>query len=182
MRSNPAKPHLPTIAGVLLLSGGFIFLGMLTTPRANAQASAVQIDYPGFQDLTAQAAPHREARLVSIDTFNAMRAATDTLVIDARSAEAFALGHIEGAVNLNFSDFTEQKLAEVIGSKDRTILIYCNNNFTDNVAPVVLKSAPLALNIATYVNLYGYGYRNVYELDGAYDLEDERIAWASSEG
>ncbi|ABI75980.1 rhodanese-like domain protein [Hyphomonas neptunium ATCC 15444] len=190
MRTKPAKPHLPTIAAVLLLACGFILLGLTASPEAmaqedtqeNAQENTGQIDYAGFQALTAEAAPHRAARLVPLETFNTMRADPDTLIIDARSAQAFALGHIEGAVNLNFSDFTEEKLAAVIGPKDRRILIYCNNNFTDDVAPVPLKSAPLALNIATYVNLYGYGYRNLYELDGAYGLSDERVVWAGNEG
>lgn len=182
MPTHPARTHLPTLAAVLLLSGGFIFLGMMATAKANAQEDPGQIDYAGFQALTAEVAPYRQARLVQIDTFNDMRADPGTLVIDARSAEAFALGHIDGAINLNFSDFTEEKLAKVIGGKDRRILIYCNNNFTDNVAPVMLKRAPLALNIATYVNLYGYGYQNVYELDGAYSFTDPRMNWAAAEG
>lgn len=182
MRSSPAKPHLPTVAAVLLLSVGFILLGMMSSPRASAQEEPGLIDYTGFQALTAEAAPHRQARLVTLDAFNEMRTTEDTLIIDARSAQAYAMGHMDGAVNLNFSDFTEEKLAQVIGSKDRRILIYCNNNFTDDVAPVMLKSAPLALNIATYVNLYGYGYQNLYELDGAYSLDDDRIGWVGAEG
>lgn len=182
MRTKPAKTHLPTLAAVLLLSVGFILIGLTASPQASAQETDGQIDYTGFQALTAEAAPHREARLVPLDRFNQLRAEPGTLIIDARSAQAFALGHMQGAVNLNFSDFTDEKLAQVIGSKDRRVLIYCNNNFTDDVAPVVLKSAPLALNIATYVNLYGYGYQNLYELDGAYSLSDPRIGWAGTEG
>jgi hypothetical protein len=70
-------------------------------------------------------------------------------------------------------------LSEVIGAKSRRILIYCNNNFSDNIAPVVLKSAPLALNVPTFINLYGYGYKNIYELSGAYSIEDSEIDWVS---
>ena len=70
-------------------------------------------------------------------------------------------------------------LSEVIGSKQRRILIYCNNNFTDNVAPVMLKSAPLALNVPTFINLYGYGYENIYELSGEYSIEDPKVGWVS---
>jgi hypothetical protein len=33
----------------------------------------------------------------------------------------------------------------------------------------------MALNIPTYVNLYGYGYRNVYELNELVDVNDPRI-------
>ena len=182
MPTRPVKTHLPTVLGIAVLTAAFIATGLMKVPRASAQEEPALIDYAGFQTLTAEAGPHRQARLVDLDRFNEMRDDPETLLIDARSAEAFAMGHIEGAVNLNFADFTDEKLAQVIGAKERRILIYCNNNFTDNVAPVMLKSAPLALNIATYVNLYGYGYQNVYELDGAYSLSDERLNWATSEG
>ena len=56
-------------------------------------------------------------------------------------------------------------LREVIGKNPgRPIYIYCNNNFTDNRAPVVTKRIDMALNIPTFVNLHGYGYGNVWEL------------------
>jgi hypothetical protein len=107
---------------------------------------------------------------------------TDPSVRIVESDEDRALytqGHIAGAVNLNFSDFSAGMLSEVIGAKNRRILIYCNNNFTDNVSPVVLKSAPLALNVPTFINLYGYGYQNIYELSGAYSVMDAEIDWVS---
>ena len=87
------------------------------------------------------------------------------------------MGHIDGAAHLNFSDFTDDKLAQLIPSKDTRILIYCNNNFTDNVAPVPVKRIELALNVPTFINLYGYGYENIYELDGAYPLAEPAIHW-----
>lgn len=37
MGNKTARPHLPTIAAVLLLSGGFILLGLMATSKANAQ-------------------------------------------------------------------------------------------------------------------------------------------------
>lgn len=97
---------------------------------------------------------------------------------DTRSAKTFAAGHIKGRVNLPFSDITDDKLRKVIGENaDRQILIYRNNKFNDNVTQIPLKSAPLALNIPTFINLYGYGYRNIYELKGRYFLADTAIAW-----
>lgn len=182
MTTDPTRPHLPTAVGVALLAFVCIAIGLINAPRASAQEESGFVDYAGFQMLAAKVAPHREARLIDLDAFNRMRLDPETLVIDARSPDAFAQGHIDGAVNLNFADFTDARLAEVIGRPDRRILIYCNNNFTDNVAPVLLKRAPLALNIATYVNLYGYGYHNVYELDGAYSFTDPRMDWTGSEG
>ena len=38
----------------------------------------------------------------------------------------------------------------------------------------------MALNIPTYVNLHGYGYRNVYELHELVKVTDPRIAFEGS--
>jgi hypothetical protein len=42
------------------------------------------------------------------------------------------------------------------------------------------KPLMMALNIPTYVNLYGYGYRNIYELHELVDVKDPRIAFEGS--
>jgi hypothetical protein len=140
-----------------------------------------QIDYPAFQTLTASVAPQRAARLLVFDAFKAEAAKPGVLLLDARSADAFARGHIEGAVNLPLTDFTAESLAAVVGANpDRPILIYCNNNFSNHVSPVPLKSAPLALNIQTFINLVGYGYPNVYELADVVDFNDPRVGWSRS--
>ena len=60
---------------------------------------------------------------------------------------------------LPFSDFTDEKLAKVIPEKTTRILIYCNNNFSDNVNPIMLKRIELALNVPTFVNLWGIDTR-----------------------
>ncbi|MBK7146479.1 MAG: hypothetical protein IPH76_15185 [Xanthomonadales bacterium] len=38
----------------------------------------------------------------------------------------------------------------------------------------------LALNVPTYITLYGYGYRNVYELDELVQVTDPRIRFEGS--
>lgn len=149
----------------------FICCGLM----ANAQDN--QVDYDGFLALTGEIAEYRESRLVDLETFNEMKGEPGTILLDTRSRSAYMMGHIDGAVHLNFSDFTDEKLAEIIPSRDTRILIYCNNNFTDNVAPVMVKRIELALNVPTFINLYGYGYENIYELDGAYSLDDPDIHW-----
>ena len=102
------------------------------------------------------------------------------LILDARSAEQFAAGHISGAVNVPLPEFSDERLAEVIGRADRPILIYCNNNFRNDRPPVMLKSVRLALNLSTFTHLYGYGYRNVRELNDVMDLNDPRVRWVTS--
>lgn len=147
-----------------------------TTASAQEQAPQPQVDYDSFLELTAEVSPYREARLLDREAFFAKAAQDGALLLDTRSAADFQMGHIEGAVNLPFSQFTDEKLREVIGDNpDRAVLIYCNNNFSDNVAPIMLKRAPLALNIPTFINLYGYGYKNVWELEGVMSTKD--VAW-----
>ena len=137
-----------------------------------------QIDYPAFQALTASVAPQRATRLLKFDAFKAEAAKPGTLLLDARSKDAFARGHIKGAVNLPLTDFTAESLAAVVGANPgRPILIYCNNNFSNHRSPVPLKSAPLALNIQTFINLVGYGYPNVWELESIVDFDDPATEW-----
>lgn len=156
----------------------------LTGAPLNAQnaqkAGSPLIDFPNYVKMTQEVEPYRQTRLLKISKFRKRAAKDGVLLLDARSAQAFAQGHIEGAVNLPLPDFTAESLAKVIGDNpDREILIYCNNNFINNIRPVVTKARPLALNIGTFINLYGYGYKNVYELGEAVDLKDPAVGWVS---
>ena len=144
---------------------------------AAAAPANPQIDYPGFKQLTVGVEEYRRSRLVDWKGFAAAAAEPGTLILDARSASAYARGHIEGAVNLPFTDFTAESLERVIGRADRPILIYCNNNFSNDEAPVQLKSVRLALNIQTFINLVGYGYANVRELNEVIDFNDPKVRW-----
>lgn len=150
-------------------------------PAAARSERNPQIDYPGFRELTLKVEAQRRDRLIDFARFKAKAATPGALVLDARSADAYARGHIAGAVNLPFTDFTAESLARVIGpDRDRPILIYCNNNFRNDQPPVMLKSRPLALNIQTFINLVGYGYANVWELDEVIDFDDPGVGWVSA--
>lgn len=139
-----------------------------------------QIDYPGFERLAHDVRPVRAKRLVSLAEFKAK--AEKAIILDARSANAFAQGHIDGAINLPLTDFTADALAAALPDAKRPILIYCNNNFSNNKAPVALKSAPVSLNIQTFINLAAYGYRNVYELGQVVDFDDPAVGWVKGLG
>lgn len=137
----------------------------LSSQPVNPQALNSQVDYPAFAELVVKLGPVREAHRLGWAEFAARARSGGAILLDARSADAFARGHLAGAVNLPFTDFTAQSLREVLGEPgDRPVYIYCNNNFSDDRDPVVTKAAPLALNIPTFVNLHGYGYGNVWEL------------------
>lgn len=153
----------------------------LSSAAAQAQTEQTQanpqIDYRGFAALTSELEGYRSKRLVDLERFYQLAQQPDTIILDTRSAAAFEMGHITGAVNLPFSDFTDAKLAQVIGDKGRPVLIYCNNNFSNNVRPIALKRTPLALNIPTFINLYGYGYQNIYELNDVVDITEPAVKW-----
>lgn len=154
----------------------------LAAPLASAQQkgapnTSAQINYRGFQNLTQEVEAYRENRLISLADFQRMAREPNTLILDARSADAFAAGHIGGAINLPFTDFTDASLAASLRDPNTRILIYCNNNFSNNQRPVMLKRVELALNIQSFINLYGYGYRNVYELGDIVDFNDPAVGW-----
>jgi len=150
---------------------------LATAPLAAAPPVNPQIDYPGFVRLSREVEPYRQTRLVDWATFARMADRRGVLILDARSESAFRRGHIRDAVNLPFTDFTAESLARTIGRADRPILIYCNNNFSNNADPVPRKLIQVALNIQTFINLVGYGYRNVHELNEVVDFNDPRVRW-----
>jgi hypothetical protein len=158
-----------------VLSAGFMTFA-IAAPKQQATTGG-QVDFAGHRNLMAEVEVHRTNRLVTLAQFQRMAREPNTIILDARSAEAFRMGHIEGAINLSLPDFTAQRLAEVIKNPNTRILIYCNNNFENNVAPVVMKAVQLALNIQTFTNLYGYGYKNVYELGDVVNFNDPKVRW-----
>lgn len=169
-------PAFRTTLAALALLGASV----ATAQEAPPPADNPLIDYAGFVALTAELGEVREAHRLSWEEFAAKAREDGTIILDTRSASAFRMGHIEGAVNLPFSDFTEDKLAQVLGTdKSLAVLIYCNNNFSDNVAPVMTKRVELALNIPTFINLHGYGYTNVWELADVISIADARIGWVA---
>lgn len=134
-----------------------------------------KINYVGFVELSDSLSTYRETRLVNESTFNTFRKESSTIILDTRSKQAYDEIHIKGAIHLNFSDFTEDKLKALIPDNTTRILIYCNNNF-DSLKPSLFdKSIRLALNIPTFINLYGYGYKNIYELQGYLKEENTKI-------
>ena len=137
------------------------------------------VDFAAFERLVAEVKPHRAERIISVDEFLKMSKEENTIILDTRSKIMYDAKHIKGAIHLNFSDFTQENLKFFIPDPNTRILIYCNNNFdyrelkdpyfaTKSSQPDILgreiNQITLALNIPTYINLYGYGYRNVYEL------------------
>lgn len=182
------------------------FIARMLPLILTASAGTAQVrDYPkskvSFQDfkqLVTEVEAHRATRLVDLKTFLKMSQEPDVLILDTRSTFRFERIHLKGAKHLSFTDFTQESLRQLIPSFETRILIYCNNNFDGNPTDFATKIAlprpspsrtagtqfraqekprMMALNIPTYLNLYGYGYHNVYELDELVNVSDPRVTF-----
>jgi len=138
------------------------------------------IDMPGFLRVSVEAAQARENRRVSEADFIRMSREPNTIVLDARSRERFDELHIKGAIHLSFPDIAVDSLNATIPDKSTRILIYCNNNFSGAPRPFPTKLPPASLNLSTYVALYTYGYRNIYELGPLIDIRASKLKFESS--
>jgi hypothetical protein len=161
----------------LFLSVGYIYASppaqQAVAPPAPTPPANPAIDMDGYLKVAQEAAKHRAKHRVSEDDFIKMSQEEGTIVLDARSKEMFDLLHVGGAINLSFPNIDIESLKKTLPDKEARILIYCNNNFTDpskpagkGIAAEAFRSkAPTAsLNISTFISLYSYGYKNVYEL------------------
>jgi len=133
------------------------------------------IDMPGYLQVSREAAAHRETRRVSEDEFIRMSREPGTLILDARSREKFDELHVKGAMSLPFPDIAIESLKAAVPDLNTRILIYCNNNFANAEGPFPAKIARASLNLSTYIALYSYGYRNVYELAPLIDLKASKL-------
>ncbi len=146
------------------------------------------VNFDSYEALVSEVKNHRSSRLVNLDEFNNLAKEKNVVILDTRTKELFQGKHIKGALHLNFSAFTVRNLRRLIPNPDTKILIYCNNNFENDQVFFATKAAPilpsaqetaktltLALNIPTYINLYGYGYKNVYELSELVSVNDPRL-------
>jgi rhodanese-like protein len=159
----------------LLIAG--LLVGLLN-PAAAQQANP-SIDMQGFLRVSMQAAEHRDTRRISEADFIRMSREPGTIVLDARSRQRFDELHVKGAMNLSFPDITVESLQKTIPDRNTRVLIYCNNNFRGAEGPFPTKAPSAALNLSTYIALYNYGYRNVYELADTLELGASKLEFES---
>ena len=176
---------------IVLLTASTVLAQDKTYPKA-------KVSFDDFRRLVAEVEAHRGNRLIDLDMFLKMSKEPGVIILDTRSTFRYERIHVKGARHLSFTDFTQDNLGKVIPSFDTTVLIYCNNNFdgnqTDFASKVAMPVPPqgnvisaqfnsqakplmMALNIPTYINLYGYGYHNVYELHELVNVSDPRISF-----
>jgi hypothetical protein len=148
---------------------------MAISAQKTAEIPNPSIDMKGYLRFASEAAEHREKRRLTEEDFIKKSREAGVIVLDARSKQKYDELHIKGAINLSFPDITVESLAKMFPDKNATILIYCNNNFVNAEDAFPRKMATASLNISTYISLYTYGYRNVYELGPLLDVETTKI-------
>ncbi|PXY44642.1 rhodanese-like domain-containing protein [Flavobacterium hydrophilum] len=193
------------ITALIILAGCCFITGIIHSQvnkrkkmEKDTQYPKALVDYDDFKNLVTELEKQREKNLVSLDVFLKMAKEENTVILDSRSDFRFNRKHLKGAIHLDFTDFTQENLLKLIPDPNTRILIYCNNNFDGdpidfaskmakpktNIETQILsnrKPIMLALNIPTHINLYGYGYKNIYELDELVNVNDSRIAFEGTE-
>src|SRR5258708_29018258 len=154
---------------------GAILALMRAAPLAGADETNPAIDIDAYVRVASEAAMHRAARRVSEEEFMRMAREPGTVVLDARSAQKYRELHVKGALNLSFPDIAIDSLQRTIPDRNTRVLIYCNNNFANAEGPFPSNLPSASLNLSTYIALYNYGYRNLYELGPLIDLKSSRL-------
>ena len=173
----PRVPHLAALACFACAS-----VGSVGAFAQQAEPPNPAIDAAAYLRVATEAMQYRASHRLSEDEFIRYAGEPGTIVLDARSREKYSLLHVRGALNLSFPDIAVSTLAQSLPDKNARILIYCNNNFSnaDEAFPSKLPSA--SLNLSTWVALYDYGYRNVYELGPLIDARATRVPLDAATG
>jgi phage shock protein E len=173
------------VALVLLAAVVLPFTGIFADskePPVQQQQKTVppnpNIDMAAYVKSVKEVAAHRATRRLTEEDFIKMSNEEGVIILDARSKEKFDLLHIQGAINLSFPEITIESLKKTLPDKEAKILIYCNNNFKNSPVAFAYKAPIASLNISTYIAMYNYGYRNVYELGPVLDPANSKLTFA----
>jgi rhodanese-like protein len=169
---HPTKKLAVMLVALLATLAFFATLSAAAQGVSDADAPIINpaIDEAAYLRTIGSALGHRASHRLSEAEFIRMSGEPGTIVLDARSRAKFDELHVAGAVNLSFPDIAIDSLALTLPDKDARILIYCNNNFSGAESAFPSKLPSASLNLPTYVALYDYGYRNVWELGPLIDV------------
>jgi rhodanese-related sulfurtransferase len=84
------------------------------------------------------------------DLLHALASGDPPLVLDVRTPEEYARGHVEGAVNIPHSELPG-RLAELEAARGRTLVVYCESG----------RRSGIALDA-----LHGAGFERALQLEG----------------
>ncbi|MEM6885915.1 MAG: rhodanese-like domain-containing protein [Verrucomicrobiota bacterium] len=138
------------------------------------------IDYDGFEQIVVKSKAARESKRLSEAEFLSAIESGEYVLLDARSKQHYESRHITGAINLPFTEFSAESLADILPNKDTKILIYCNNNFLGDQTSMFSKSIRASLNVNTQASLRAYGYETIYELGPLLDVDKTKLPFSGT--
>ena len=116
----------------LLVISLLLLLAASACNSASPQAESTPKSYPNpsypnpIQTQAKQASPLTEADVPRVPVDEAKRAFDngEAIIVDVRSAEAYAAGHAAGAINIPLAEF-ENNIDNLSLKKDQWIITYC---------------------------------------------------------
>lgn len=133
------------VVAVLLLSAGASFAGasVADTPATKAPPGAPAASSVSAASATPPtAAKGAVVKPITADELLARQHAKDAslAVLDVRTPEEFAEGHVPGAVNVPH-DQVESRLAELQSLRDKDVVLYCRSGRRAGMAAETLQKA-----------------------------------------
>lgn len=129
--------------------------------------------------------PNRNTTILIYCNNNFMNDFDFANIIDDQSfASKVSLPDYSGMMELSSVELIAPVTTETIQMANQTEIELeseMNREVIERTIVVPVSSITLALNIPTYINLYGYGYKNVYELSELISIYDSRIQFEGSE-
>jgi hypothetical protein len=116
----------------------------------------------------------RKSRHLTEDQFLQAMAEPGVVLLDTRNAAAYKLRHVKDAVNLSLPDLSAASVAPLVPAKSTKVLVYGSNNFPEAASPAPAASP----KISAFVNLYTYGYTNIFELGPVVDVKTTKLPLA----
>ncbi|MBI5670632.1 MAG: hypothetical protein HZC41_21785 [Chloroflexi bacterium] len=119
------------------LAGGLGGWKAAELPVVGAQPAEVEFSLDQFLADYVSGLPETFNALRVQDLTDAIAAGEDTLIVDVRTADEYAEGHIEGAINIPLNDLTAN--LNLLPHLDQNIVIVCGSGHRSAVAMTVLN-------------------------------------------
>ena len=97
---------------------------------------------------------------ISAETAHEVLASNEVAVLDVRTPEEYAGGHVPGAQLLTLDTISAETAAAVVPDKEEPVLVYCRSG---------VRSAEAARKLAAL------GYRQIYDFGGIIDWPYETV-------
>ncbi|MDH7444537.1 rhodanese-like domain-containing protein [Aquimarina sp. 2201CG14-23] len=89
-------------------------------------------------------------KLITVEEMDSLLEMEKVQLVDVRTPEEYAEGHIEGAININFSDENFETLISTV-DKSKPVAVYCGRGGRSGKCSAYMKKA---------------GFTKIYDLDG----------------